>query len=459
MLRFRVLGFPVRIEPLFFVIMGVFGFAGGREGVLVLEWIVVAGFGILVHELGHAVAFRRFGSPAEIVLHGFGGFTTGIAQPPRRSMVVSLAGPLTGFAVGAAAIWLDRSLGSSGIGGDGLVESALSDLIFVTMAWGVFNLLPILPLDGGSVVASFLDQATGGGGQRAARVVSLVAAAALAVVGILIAQPYVAMIAAFFGFQNWQALAGSRDEPDLQRLRRGRAALLEGDDATAVEVAEQVTAGRTSARVRTTGLELLAWAHLAARRPAEADAALHRLGGGIGASQLVRTMVELASGRPAPSLAPAFGTCEDAVAAVVASDLIVEHDRLDEVLVGVAALPVAQAATALRALQLGLHHSARYREAARVGEVYFGREADGVVAYNIACSWACAGDAHEALSWLSRAVEKGWRDTAVLDADPNFDLIRGTDGFQAVRAWIQAGPPEPTPIEPGPDAPGTDSPA
>ncbi|MEA2686252.1 MAG: hypothetical protein QOE93_1447, partial [Actinomycetota bacterium] len=41
---------------------------------------------------------------------------------------------------------------------------------------------------------------------------------------------------------------------------------------------------------------------------------------------------------------------------------------------------------------------------------------------------------------LHRAVDNGWRDTAVLDADPNFDLIRSTDGFRTVRAWIEAGP-------------------
>lgn len=436
MLRFRVLGFPVRVEPLFFVIMGMFGFAGGREGLFVLEWIVVAGFGILVHELGHALAFRRFGSAAEIVLHGFGGYTTGAAQPPRRSMVVSGAGPLMGFAAGAVAIWLYRSLGTD----SELVRNALSDLIFVTVAWGVFNLLPILPLDGGCVMASALEQRTKGGGQRTARVVSLVAAACLAGAGVALREPYMAMIAAFFGFQNWQALAGDRDQPDLQRLRTGRVALLEGDAAAAAAVAREVGGGRTSPRVQTAATELLAWSELAAGRPAEAEAALKRLGGGVTASQLVRTVVELASGRPTPALAVAFGGCDDSVAAVVASRLVAEHDLLDDLLADVARLPEGQALTALRALQLGLHHSDRFREAARVGELHFGRAPDGVVAYNVACSWACANDAQEALSWLSKAVDLGWRDTAVLDADPSFDLIRTTDGFRAVRAWIEAGP-------------------
>jgi Zn-dependent protease len=435
-LRFRVLGFPVRVEPLFFVIMGFFGLAGGRDGVYIVEWIVVAGLGILIHELGHAVAFRHYGSPAEIVLHGFGGFTTGVAQPPRRSMVVSLAGPVAGFAAGALAVWLYRSVGD----GSELTRIAVSDMIFVTFVWGVFNLLPILPLDGGAFVASALEQRRGDGGRRAAHVISVVAAGALAVAGVLLEQPFMAMVAAFFGFQNWQALTQTRDGPDLERLRRGRAALLQGDGAGAAEAARGVLAGRVSGRVRTAATELLTWAHLAERRPADADATLQQMGGGVSASQLVRTMVELAAGRPVPSLAPAFAGCDDAAAAVVASRMIVEADLLDRLLEEVAALPESQAATALRALQLGLHHAELYREAARVGEILFGRAADGLVAYNVACSWACAGEAEEALSWLHRAVDNGWRDTAVLDADPNFDLIRATDGFRAVRAWIEAGP-------------------
>lgn len=436
MLRFRVLGFPVRVEPLFFVIMGVFGLAGGREGLFVVEWIVVAGVGILVHELGHALAFRRFGSAAEIVLHGFGGYTTGAAQPPRRSMVVSLAGPFTGFAAGAVAIWLYRSIGP----GSELVRSALSDMVFVTIAWGVFNLLPILPLDGGCVLASALEQRRGRRGERTARVVSVVVAAGLAGAGVAVGEPYVALIAAFFGFQNWQALAAARDQPDLERLQAGRAALLEGDAAAAAEVAREVTAAQASPRVQTAAMELLAWSELVAGRPADAESALQRLGGGVTASQLVRTTVELAAGRPAPALAVAFGDCEDAVAAVVASRVVVEHDVLDELLDGVAKLPEAQSHTALRALQIGLHHSRHHREAARVGEALFERAPEGVVAYNVAGSWAGAGEAEEALAWLSKAVDRGWRNTEVLDADPDFDPIRTTDGFRAVRAWIEAGP-------------------
>ena len=59
----------------------------------------------------------------------------------------------------------------------------------------------------------------------------------------------------------------------------------------------------------------------------------------------------------------------------------------------------------------------------------------------MACSWALAQDTEEALAWLDRAVEKGFRDTDLLDRDNNFDGIRDTDGFRALRSWMEAGPP------------------
>ena len=140
-------------------------------------------------------------------------------------MVVSLAGPLTGFAAGAVAIWLYRSVGTD----SELVHSALSDLIFVTI--GVGRVQPAAdppPRRRGG------DGLGPGAGHRAAAASGRPGWSrwwrrpALAVVGILVEEPFVAMIAAFFGFQNWQALAGARDEPDLRRLREGRAALLRG---------------------------------------------------------------------------------------------------------------------------------------------------------------------------------------------------------------------------------------
>lgn len=54
-----------------------------------------------------------------------------------------------------------------------------------------------------------------------------------------------------------------------------------------------------------------------------------------------------------------------------------------------------------RALQLGLHHAGRYRDAGRVGDILFKADPGALVAYNAACSWALAGETEQALTWLT----------------------------------------------------------
>ncbi|MDP8936662.1 MAG: site-2 protease family protein [Actinomycetota bacterium] len=438
-LQFTVAGVPTRIEPLFFVVMGLFGLAGGRRGWLILEWLVVAGVSILVHEMGHAAAFRRFGARPEIVLHGFGGATTGAAQPPLRSIVVSIAGPVTGFAVGIAALAVARAVTPTD---SELLEAVLVDLIFVNIAWGVFNLLPILPLDGGNIVAGFFEQTTGDTTQRKARIVSVATAAVVGLVGLAYGQPYVALLAALFGSQNFRSLGADRDQPAYLRLSQARDDLAQGRFQEAAGAAAEVAAGRPSPRVQTLALELQAWAHLAAGEPEQAENALAPLGGGVSASQLVRSMVELANGRPAPALPLGFASSEDLLAVAVAARLVADARRLDQLRTDLGALSADQAIAGLRALQLGLHHGGRYADSALTGALLFEHVADPLVAYNTACSWAVAGADEEALAWLSKAVDKGFRNTELLDGDSNFDTLRTTDGFQALRSWIETGPSE-----------------
>ena len=98
--HFHVLRFPVRIEVWFFVITVLLGL--GRDYLppgYMLEWMAVVFVSILVHELGHGLAFRHFAQEPRIALHGMGGTTYGSApfQNRREDILTSLAGPLTGF--------------------------------------------------------------------------------------------------------------------------------------------------------------------------------------------------------------------------------------------------------------------------------------------------------------------------------------------------------------------------
>ena len=140
----RLAGIPIRVEPAFVLVLGLLGFAGRGTLLAAVEWVVLAGISILLHELGHAAAYRRFGVQPSIRLWSFGGLTYGEALTPARSVVVSLAGPVTGLLVGvavAAVSWVVESVVNTG---SPEFEEVVADLLYINIAWSLFNLLPVL---------------------------------------------------------------------------------------------------------------------------------------------------------------------------------------------------------------------------------------------------------------------------------------------------------------------------
>ena len=433
-LQFRIGGIPVRVELIHIGVLALLGWSYGFEGAEIPVFMVVGGLSLLVHEMGHATAFRSFGAEPTITMTAMGGYTLGAPQPRGRSLVVSLAGPCAGFLAAIVGVLLLQV-----ISGSDLLETAVRILIFVNILWGVFNLLPILPLDGGHVAEGLF-------GLRNAQYLSIAGAVVLGVGGLALRAPFMTIIAFMYASQNLNGLRAERDQPQFEKLNQARTALLQGRNAEAAELAADAGANPASFGVEVTAAELQAWAHLAENQPEEARAALSRLRGGVTkTSPLVQRMADLAEGKQGEHLAPAFIQCDDVVGATIGARMVSAAGLLDRLIEELDTVPIvaggAPRTNGYRALQLGLHHAGRYRDAARVGDLLFKAEPGALVAYNVACSWAVAGETEHALAWLDRAVENGFRDTPLLDNDNTFDTLRDTDGFRALRSWMEAGPP------------------
>ena len=103
---------------------------------------------IFVHELGHVVELRRQGVPASAPLFiPFLGAVIGMKQLPDdawKEARVALAGPILG-SVGAAAFLVAAEVSGSDL---------LMALAFVGFFLNLFNLIPIVPLDGGRAVGA-----------------------------------------------------------------------------------------------------------------------------------------------------------------------------------------------------------------------------------------------------------------------------------------------------------------
>ena len=235
-LRFNLAGFPVRVHPLFWLIAVLLGYSSG-DLLQILIWVLVVFISILVHELGHALAFRRYGMSSQIVLHFAGGLTipestrwgsqwANVALGPNQNIFISLAGPGAGFLVAAlviagvlltgGSIITTRLLGFIPLPalavlpfGGALVSLFVTALLWVNIFWGFINLMPVFPLDGGSVTRNVLLQADPIDGIRKSLWVSVIAGALIALVAFFsLNSLYMAILFGFLAFQSYQSLQG-----------------------------------------------------------------------------------------------------------------------------------------------------------------------------------------------------------------------------------------------------------
>ena len=113
-------------------------------------WQFAVGFVLLllVHELGHVLEARRQGLPVSAPLFipflGAAILLKGNPKDAWREAKIAIAGPILG-SLGALATW---------ILGEALDSDLLIALAFTGFFLNLFNLLPIVPLDGGRIVAA-----------------------------------------------------------------------------------------------------------------------------------------------------------------------------------------------------------------------------------------------------------------------------------------------------------------
>jgi membrane-associated protease RseP (regulator of RpoE activity) len=170
---------------------------------------------ILVHELGHAFSFRHlFGTSCTIVLHGFGGLA--IPHHHRRrhgfsgaiaECFLAFSGPLAGFILAAIALVLLQFVfanpENAGLA-TALFRFFLNWTALISIFWGILNLMPIYPMDGGQIareVCLFLFPSRG---IEVSLVLSMMIAVLLIAVALQFGQIFIALVFAYFAYQNYQ---------------------------------------------------------------------------------------------------------------------------------------------------------------------------------------------------------------------------------------------------------------
>jgi stage IV sporulation protein FB len=214
MIRFTLLGFPVTVHWMFWAIMAMLGanrLDGPRGFAMLAIWVIAGFISILIHELGHTLLQRKFGARAEIVLYAMGG----LAIPDRsftrvQQIIISLGGPFLQIAVGLVA-WqvIEHSSGDAWY-----VRAFFVSFMLVSIFWGLLNLLPIYPLDGGQVLKGIL----GPRRERFAYLVGMLCAAALCIYVLTRPNPsaWNAILCGLFAWDNFQRWQGQKPPSALE---------------------------------------------------------------------------------------------------------------------------------------------------------------------------------------------------------------------------------------------------
>ena len=150
-----------------------------------------------------------FGASSEIELVATCGLThSGPLARPRwwKDVVVSLAGPAAGLALGGIVWIVARVMPPSTDTGDQIVAAAL----WVNVGWSLLNLLPVFPYDGGSALRAVLVAALPRRGEAAAHLVSTVAGAGACVLAIGKHMYWAAYLAGAASASSFQTLGHAR---------------------------------------------------------------------------------------------------------------------------------------------------------------------------------------------------------------------------------------------------------
>lgn len=481
--HFTVFRVPVHVQP-FFWLLGFFlasrSYAEGSLFTANFHIVEPISFGlffailflaVLLHELGHAIVGRRFGATPFVVLTLMGGYTQlhGQRFTPGRAAIMSFAGPLIGIVIGGAALAYSAF---TPIAHGAVVTNALGDIWWTNLGWAIFNLIPIVGLDGGNIMAALFDKAFGPRGVRAALIISIFIAVAIVTLfwclfAVTHGEPpiWITLLFGFFAMRNyreWQMLgrwsdklrpqpgtarvssapaaaAGPSEERIESEIERGFRALEERNATLVRTIGESLVPHVRSPDQRFQVAHLVAWGRLLSGDVSGARRALQQL---IPPGQLPDALLEGAirlelgnAAEAVPSLAEAIVDRNDDFVATRFARAVVSSGRIDPVLALLAKEDVSKAigARPFQIISSELAYAGRHEAARQVGEALFARFHAGADAFNVACALGRLDRADDALAWLEKALEAGLPDKSVLDTDADIAPVRELPGFQAIR--------------------------
>jgi Zn-dependent protease len=442
----KVLGIPTRVEPSFLVLSLFLGASRGLNLSLLLEWLVVVFISILVHELGHALVARRFGLSPVITLYSMGGLTSwGETKEvePLKHLAISLAGPAAGFLLGGILFVTAPTL-LTAVPSE-LLTVAYRDLLWINIGWGVFNLFPILPLDGGHVLLTLERWVTGKQHQIVSHAISLLVALAITYFAFTYRSLWIAFLGIWFAYTNASfllaSLKSSRDKKLQPRLEEARNAITAEKLDLAIEIISEIKKTALTDWFRREASRLLIFTLIRQGKYKEAEEELIKFYGLFGEEHFLQGVLSFEKGETSkaiPHLKTAFAQSPEYQLGLMLSQALMREKRYAEVLDLCGRAEMAEAILPLSVnLQTEAFENNEFEIAGRAGVLAYERKPDPNIAYNAACAFARASASTRALACLERAISSGFNDRDVLVTDPDLESIRFLPEFDDLLARMR----------------------
>jgi Zn-dependent protease len=163
---FRIRGIRLSVHFTFLLLLGYVGWEGWHERkqwldvVISTATLLVVFVFVILHELGHSFMARRFGvRVSRILLLPIGGMAEfdSIPRQPKSEILIALAGPAVNFVlIGVFLLFVPFPNWNELLEAPLTPTTAAQLILLLNTFMGLFNLLPVFPMDGGRVFRALL---------------------------------------------------------------------------------------------------------------------------------------------------------------------------------------------------------------------------------------------------------------------------------------------------------------
>jgi Zn-dependent protease len=438
-LRFRLFGFPVIIDPSFLLLVVILYLTNMQQPMYALMVAACILVSVMVHEFGHAVVGRVFGLKSSIRMTLIGGLTEWTDDNKKtptnlQFILITLAGPFAGFVLGglvlAYCVVMEVPYEFT------ISPSSIVDILLLfNFFWGLANLLPLYPLDGGQVLYYTLRTNKNLPADQISAYVSLVLGGAIIVWAAYSGRVFLAFILIWLlsiNFQRLRAIAPVREE-ETDFARGIMARLKAREYKEGLDLAAQLMRSTRDDLARN-------WASVMSvvlmdlhNDPATTLAFMKENGRYLNSMDALRFLKLKAEGDTKEAMAFAGRAAQarpSLTLLVVYASEMVRQGQFAEA----QQLVMDRQETALFSqlggfTQMQLLTYGGWREAVAIGEAVFRVERSADVAFRMGAAYARLDNPGQALRWLEEAVRAGYLDSEAMATDSDLASLADHHGF------------------------------